>query len=74
MEKYKEGVSRLSVVIKVLEKLVNNRIIDHLEKCDLFFSMVFIMVLGLLDQLLILSQLHLIELLGLLIYFGLLEP
>ena len=29
-------VSLLSVVRKVLEKLVNNRIVDHLEKCDLF--------------------------------------
>ena len=29
-------VSLLSVVSKVFEKLVNNRIIDHLEKCDLF--------------------------------------
>ena len=28
-------VSLLSVV-KVFEKLVNNRIIDHLEKCDIF--------------------------------------
>ena len=28
--------SLLSVVSKVLEKLINNRIIDHLEKC-LFF-------------------------------------
>ena len=73
MEKYKEGVSLLSVVIKVFEKLVNNRIIDHLEKCDLFFSMVFRMVLGLLDQLLILSQSYLIELPGLLTYFELLE-
>ena len=26
----------LSVVSKVFEKLVNNRIIDHLEKCGLF--------------------------------------
>ena len=26
----------LSVVSKVFEKLVNNRIVDHLEKCDLF--------------------------------------
>ena len=39
-------VSLLSVVSKVFEKLVNNRIADHLEKCDLFsdfqygFSMV----------------------------------
>ena len=29
-------LSPLSVVIKVLEKLVNNRIADHLEKCGLF--------------------------------------
>ena len=30
-------VSLLSVVSKVFEKLVNNRIVDHLKKCDLFF-------------------------------------
>ena len=30
-------VSRLSGVSKVFEKLVNNRIVDHLEKCGLFF-------------------------------------
>ena len=29
-------VSLLSVVSKVVEKLVNNRIADHLEKCGLF--------------------------------------
>ena len=29
-------VSLLSVVSKVPEKLVNNRIVHHLEKCDLF--------------------------------------
>ena len=29
-------VSLLSVVRKVFEKLVDNRIVDHLEKCDLF--------------------------------------
>ena len=29
-------VSLLSVVMKVFEKLVNNRIVDHLEKCGLF--------------------------------------
>ena len=29
-------VSLLSVVSKVFEKLVNNRIIDHQEKCGLF--------------------------------------
>ena len=42
-------VSILSVVSKVFEKLVNNRIVDHLEKCGL--SSDFSMVLGLLDQL-----------------------
>ena len=42
-------VSLLSVVSKVFEKLVNNRIVDHVEKCGLF--LVFSMVLGLLDQL-----------------------
>ena len=30
-------VSLLSVVSKVFEKRVNNRIVDHLEKCGLFF-------------------------------------
>ena len=29
-------VSLLSVVSKVFEKLVNNKIVDHLEKCGLF--------------------------------------
>ena len=29
-------VSLLSVVCKVFEKLVNNTIVDHLEKCGLF--------------------------------------
>ena len=29
-------VSLLSVVNKVFEKLVNNRIVDHVEKCGLF--------------------------------------
>ena len=29
-------VSLLSVVSKVFEKLVNNRIVDHLKKCGLF--------------------------------------
>ena len=31
-----DPVSLLSVVSKVFEKLVNNRIVDHLEKCGLF--------------------------------------
>ena len=29
-------VNVLSVISKVFEKLVNNRIVDHLEKCSLF--------------------------------------
>ena len=29
-------ISLLSVVSKVFEELVYNRIVDHLEKCDLF--------------------------------------
>ena len=45
-------VSLLSVVSKVFEKLVNNRIVDHLEICGLF--LISSMVLGLLDQLQIL--------------------
>ena len=44
-------VSLLSVVSKVFEKLVNNRIVDHLEKCGFF--LISSMVLSLLDQLLI---------------------
>ena len=36
MAKNYHPVSLLSVVSKVFEKLVNNRIADHLEKCDLF--------------------------------------
>ena len=64
-------VSLLSVVSKVFEKLVNNRIVDHLEKCGLFF--ISSMVLGLLDQLQIFLQLCLIELLGFLTGLGLLE-
>ena len=30
------SVSLLSVVSKVFEKLVNNRIVNHLQKCGLF--------------------------------------
>ena len=65
-------VSLLSVISKVFEKLVNNRIVDRLEKCDPFF-LISSMVLGRLDQLQILLQLYLIELLGLLTGLGLLE-
>ena len=42
-------VSLLSVVSQVFEKLVNNRIVDHLEKCSFF--LISSMVLGLLNQL-----------------------
>ena len=31
------SVSLLSLISKVFEKLVNNRIVDHLKKCGLFF-------------------------------------
>ena len=31
-------VSLLSVVSKVFERLVKNRIVDHLEKCDIFYD------------------------------------
>ena len=46
-------VSLLSVISKVFEKLVNNRIVDHQEKCGLF--LISSMVLGLFDQLQIFS-------------------
>ena len=64
-------VSLLSVVSKVFGKLVNNRIVDHLDKYALF--LIFSMILGLLSQLQIFSQLHLIELLGLLTVLWLLK-
>ena len=54
-------VSLLSAVSKVFEKLANNRIVDHLEKCGLF--LILSMVLCLLNQLQIFLQLYLIELL-----------
>ena len=44
-------VSLLSVASKFFQKLVNNRIVDQLEKYGLFC--IFSMLLGLLDQLLI---------------------
>ena len=61
-------VSLLSVINKVFEKLLNNRIVDHLEK--LAFFLISSMVSGLLDQLQIFLQLHLLELLGLLTCVG----
>ena len=48
-------VSLLSVVSKVFEKLANNRIVDHLEKCGFF--LISSTALGLLDQLQIFSVL-----------------
>ena len=42
-------VSLLPVVSKVFEKLVNNSIVDHLEKCGFF--LISSLVIGLLDQL-----------------------
>ena len=52
-------VSLLSVVSKLFEKLVNKRIDDHLEKCDLFSDFFL--------------QFYLIELLGLFASLGLLK-
>ena len=64
-------ISLLSLVSKVFEKLWHSRIVVHLEKCGLF--LISNMVLGLLDQLQIFSQLYLTELLGFLAGLGLLE-
>ena len=65
-------VSLLSVVSKVFQKLVNNRIVDHLEKCDLFsdFQYGFRSSRSTADLLAVMSDR---ELLGLLIGIGLLE-
>ena len=59
------------MVSKVFEKLVNNKIVDHLEKWGLFA--ISSIVLDLLNHLQIFWQLRLIELLGLLADLGLLE-
>ena len=64
-------VSLFFVLSIVFEKLVNNSIVDHLEKCGLFSD--FEYGLGLLDQLQILLKLYLIELLGILTGLRLLE-
>ena len=47
--KHYRPVSLLSVVSNVFEKIANNRIVDHLEKCDLF--PICTIVSGPLDQL-----------------------
>ena len=74
-ERYTTGnygpVNLVSVVSKIFEELVNNRIVDHLEKCGLF--LISNMVLGLLDQLQIISQLCLTESRGFLTGMRLLE-
>ena len=62
-------VSLLFVLSIVFEKLANNSIVNHLEKCGLFSD--FESGLGL--QLQILLKLYLIELLGILTGLGLLE-
>ena len=59
------------MVSKVFEKLVNNKIVYYLQKCGLF--LISSMVLGLVSQLQIFSQLYLIELLELSTGLGLLE-
>ena len=64
-------VSLLSVVSKIFEELVNNRIVDNVAQRGLFF--ISSMALGLLDQLEIFLQLYLTELLSLLTGLGLLE-
>ena len=48
LRKYRP-VSLLSVVNKIFEKLIKNRLVDHLEKCGFF--LISSMVLGLLNQL-----------------------
>ena len=63
-------VSLLFVVSNVFEKLVNNKILDHLEKYGLFSD--FQYGVCLLHQLYIFSQLYLIKLLGHLTGLGLL--
>ena len=50
MVKNYRTVSILFVISKLFEKLVNNRFVDHLEKCSLFF-LIFSTVSGLLNQL-----------------------
>ena len=65
-------VSLPSVISKVFEQLVNNRIVDQLGKCGLFSDFQD-GNLGLLDQLQIFLQFCLIDLLGLLLGLGLLK-
>ena len=54
--------SLLSVVSKVFEKLVNNRIVDYLEKCGVFSSTADLLPLYLMEFLGLLTGLELLEL------------
>ena len=62
-------VSLLSVVSKVFEKLVNNRIVDHLENCGLFSDFQY----GFRSSQSTADLLYLIELQGFLTGLGLLK-
>ena len=53
-------VSILSVVSKVSKKLLNNRIVDHLQKCAFF--LISSMILSLPDQLGLITGLGLLKL------------
>ena len=64
-------VSLLSVICKILEKLLNYELFNDSEKCVLFF--IYNVVSGLLDQLQIFWQMCLVELIGFLVSLGLLE-
>ena len=64
-------VSLLSVVSKVFEKILNNRIVDHVKKCGLFPDFQYGFRSS--KQLQIFRKLYLIELLGPLTGMGLLE-
>ena len=62
------SVSPLSVVSKVFEKLVNNRLVDHLQKYGVFSHFQY----GFRPYQFIIELLYIIELLGLSIGLGLL--
>ena len=64
-------VSLLSVVSKVLEKFVNNRVVDHLDKCGPFPDFQYGFRSS--QSMQIFSQFYLIELLGFVTGLGLLE-
>ena len=62
-------VSLLFSISKFFEILVDNTLVDPLKQCGLSSSM----ISGLPNQLQIFSQLYLIEMIGLLIFIGLIE-